>query len=217
MRALNPLLAAGVLLLATLVVPARTSAQLAPLQPTQIVNLGHVEVWSVPDFQPPPPPGPVPAKGVAPDFVVMSRPVSLAEARASAGFPLVFPNRRPEGAALVQVQTLDRPGAGVEVILVYRDPTVDPRVAGPHEIVIHQQRWAGISRIVMPRALEEGAVAGRPAVFWSFTIPAAATAAGFVGRDFVMFEQGELLITIDAAGLTRDELVTVAESLVPER
>jgi hypothetical protein len=90
------------------------------------------------------------------------------------------------------------------------NPTRDSGTRGPREVVISQRRWAGITRIMMPRTLEVGSVAGRPAVFWSLSLP---PDAPVVTRDSVMFEQGDLLVSIDAAGLSREELVRIAESL----
>ena len=60
---------------------------------------------------------------------------------------------------------------------------------------------------------EEEAAAGRPAEFWTQTIPAPALAAGAVTRTLAFWEQGELLINVNAAGLTRAEIAQVLASL----
>lgn len=200
-------------LLAAVCLPAAAHAQPAPPQVTQRINLGHIEVRAVPDEPPPPPPDPVAIK-IGAAGVVVSRELSFDEAQALVDFDILEPRWVPPGIERVQVQEL---GAGAignpSVILVYRDQGRDPRAAGPREFVIDQKRWAGIGPFFIPSALEEGRIGDQPAVFWTRSFPAPALPAGVVERTFAMWEQGELIVTMSAAGLTREEFVRVAESL----
>lgn len=202
----------GVLIVVSLsvVVTSTAAAQKPPpLPPGPGINLGHIDVRTIPPQPPvfitaPPPDAP---------GVVRSEEVSLDEARAVAGFTIIEPAGIDDaGLTLAQVQVLR--SFHPSVILVYRDQPVDVRVAGPREVVITEQRWEGIGPLFLPEPVEEGTIGGRPAVFGSLSFPAPGTRAGAVTRQSVTWEVGELLMRIDAAGLTRDELVNIAESLL---
>jgi hypothetical protein len=207
------LILAGVVVAASLSTVAR--AQPAPPPPAQIVKLGHVEVWSVPDQLPASPPDPATVKGGPAVSVFRSRSVSLAEARALVDFPLVTPSSLPAGFVLAEVQVLELSSA-VQASLVYRDAATDPRTTGSRELIVHQRRWTGVARIMIPRSLEEGSVGGQPAAFDIVALPAPAPLLSAAMRIAVFFELGELLIHIDSASLDRDMLIRVAESLVEE-
>jgi hypothetical protein len=61
--------------------------------------------------------------------------------------------------------------------------------------------------------LEEGEIGGTPAAFWTVTLPGGKQ--GNVSRSYAFWELGERLIMLNAAGLTREEVIQVAESLQP--
>jgi hypothetical protein len=202
-----------VAVLAAIALPAAAHAQPAPPRVTQVIDLGHVEVRAVPDEPPPPPPDPVAIKAGAAG-AILSREVSFDEAQALVDFDILAPRWVPPGFERVQVQelgvgTLDNPS----VILVYRDPGHDPRTAGPRELVIDQKRWAGIGPFYIPSAIAEGRIGDQPAAFWTRSFPAPALPAGVVERTFALWEHGELIVTMSAAGLSREEFIRVAESL----
>lgn len=193
----------------------RVAAQSKPA-PGIVVNLGHVEVRSLPaDFVPPPP------LMIAPDAppppnVVRSRPVSLEEARALAGFAVALPTWLPTADyQLDQVQVLEVPDR-VTVILVYRDATVMPSVEPNREVVISQQRWAGMGPISVFGMLEEGVIGGRPAAFWSQGLPIGSLNAPQVVRQYAFWELGELLVNFNVTGISRADLIRIAESMTVE-
>ena len=145
--------------------------------------------------------------------------MSLEEAEAFADFTLVFPTWLPEGFELARVDVLGGEGFPMrEVALVYRNLSVEVVTEGPHEIVIGQHRCAQIPLgwLMVAAELEEERVGGSSAAFWGLTIPAPALVAGEATRTLALWERGDLLINVNAAGLSRGEIIRVLESLAEQ-
>lgn len=68
----------------------------------------------------------------------------------------------------------------------------------------------------VPAVLDQGRTGGRPAAFWTRAILAPALASGEVTRTFVLWEHDDLLTRVDAAGLSREEVARVLESLAEQ-
>ena len=138
--------------------------------------------------------------------------MSLEEAEAFADFALVIPTWLPEGFGLARVDVLGGEGFPMrEVTLVYRNLSLKVVTEGPHEIAIGQHRWAQIPSgwLMVAAELGEERVGTAADAFWGQTIPAPALVAGEAMRTVALWERGDLLINVNAAGLTRGEIIRV--------
>lgn len=167
---------------------------------------------------PPPPP--------AGDTLQLGRPVTLAEARLRAGFPLLVP---PAAGALGRPDAvyLDESLAGGAVSLVYRSRPGFPS-AGPSgvSVVLTQFRAfveeAAIRKVVPDGSrVEEVSVTGRKG-YWFEGSPHLLFLTDAQGRfvqdrsrlagNTLIWEQGDITVRLESA-LSRDEAVRLAEEL----
>jgi len=171
-----------------------------------VIHLGHVDVVADPTLQPPSAP-PQPEPGT----VVESRSLTLAAAQQANSLPLLQPSWLPSaGMQLSRVRQLvlrsPQRSLVLGTVLVYRERP-------DRWVAIKQQPLSGIQKRGLPFAVDQGSVAGRPAVFFVETVPVQGQSYSHLTVRTALFEAGGFLIEVIGPNLSNAEVAQVGTSL----
>lgn len=130
--------------------------------------------------------------------------VSLDAARRSISFPLLEPTVMPSPS--FQLDRVLQDARGVTLVYTHRTtPTA--------WLVIKQQPYAGIGRIIVPTSAVRGSIAGRPTAFVTQTIAAQGQPGGKTDILLALFEVGDVLVQLQAPRSSQEILAQVGASL----